>query len=542
MSDKKQSQAKYIFVLGGVISSIGKGITSASLGSLIEGRGIKINIIKCDPYLNVDPGTMSPHQHGEVYVTEDGGETDLDLGHYERFTHISLNKGNSITFGQVLETILQKERGGGFEGKTVQFIPHITDEIKNCIYKMEKKTSEVVIVEIGGTVGDMESQSFCEAIRQMRNELGPDRSAIVYVTYVPYIPSARELKTKPTQTAVRKLQELGLDLDFLLCRSDHYIPDGIRKKISENCNVDLNHIISAEDSHFLHQVPLKLHKEKLDQLILKKLKVKPKRDASVEKWKKAVATLESSRREVKVAMVGKYHYLRDSYKSLHQALIESSIGLKVRLNVIDIDSDDIKSLARAKDLLSGCDAIVIPGGFGTRGLLGKVIMAEYARISQTPFLGICFGMQAAVISFARYVCKIKGATSREVSKSKADTILFDYIDEKKSKVLGGSMRLGSQSIQLTEGSQIQSIYKKKLIKERHRHRYVLSKKHQARLSKKGLVFSGVSQGYAEIIENPDHPWFIGVQYHPEFKSRMNRPHLLFSSLLKTALELKKKSR
>lgn len=535
----KKSQTRYIFVLGGVISSVGKGILSSSLGALVEQRGISIDILKCDPYLNMDPGTMSPYQHGEVYVTDDGTETDLDLGHYERFTKIHLSKKNSLTFGCVLERILQKERTGGFYGKTVQFIPHITDEIKNSIYALGTTNADVVIVEVGGTVGDMESQSFCEAIRQMRQELGPERSAVIYMTYVPYIPAAYELKTKPTQNAVRKLQELGIDLDFLLCRSDRHVPHRVREKVAKNCNVDLDCIISLEDCKHLYEIPLKLSKDKLDTLVMKKLQLSSKRKPSMSAWKKALDSLESTQGTVNVALVGKYHLLKDSYKSIYQALLEASIAHKVKLNIVEVDSDSIKSLSKAEKMLENCDAILIPGGFGTRGLEGKILAVEYARQNNVPFFGICFGMQAAVLSLARNVCKIKKANSAEAAPRQKSNIIFDFIDRVKSKTRGGTMRLGLQDVSFVKGSKIQKIYKKTQVKERHRHRYFFQKQFEKKMSQKGIVFAGHSGGFVETVELSDHPWFVGVQYHPEFQSRMNSPHPLFVSFLEFGIKFSK---
>lgn len=542
--NKKTLQQKFIFVTGGVVSSIGKGLTAASLGSLLEARGFQVTIMKFDPYLNVDPGTMSPFQHGEVYVTDDGAETDLDLGHYERFTHAVMSKSNSVSAGQIYDSVISRERKGDYLGGTVQVIPHITDEIKNRIFE-GAQGSEIAIVEIGGTVGDIEGQPFFEAIRQVRMELGSHDSALIHVTYVPYIAVAGELKSKPTQHSVQKLREIGLQADFLVCRSEKVIDENLKSKLSLFCSVKKEHVIAAQDSSFIYEVPLVLHDEKLDDLVIERLGLKEKntrKKLDIKDWKKIVKILKSPLQTVKVGVVGKYVDLKESYKSLHEALVHGGVYNKARVEVIYVDSEKLNE-KNISEKLKSIHAILVPGGFGTRGVEGKLLAIRYARENKIPYFGICFGMQLAAIEFARNVCGLKDATSREfVGESKrGGSIVIDSMVEQRGEVnKGGTMRLGAYACQLKTNSRAQQIYKAKQIFERHRHRFEFNNKYRDLFAKNGLVFSGLNKerDLVEIIELPNHPWFIGVQFHPEFKSKPLAPHPLFSQFIKAALKTK----
>lgn len=520
---------KYIFITGGVASSVGKGLTTASLASLLEARGHKISIIKFDPYINVDPGTMNPFQHGEVYVTEDGAETDLDLGHYERFTNCTMSYQNSVSTGQIYETVIQNERQGKYLGGTVQVIPHITDEIKGRIFKVSKG-KEVTLVEIGGTVGDIEGLPFLETLRQIRNSVDTTNSVIVHVTLVPKIDVAGEIKTKPTQHSVRELRSLGLQPDFLVCRSKDEINSTAKEKISLQCSVGIDKIVSSPDVESIYALPIFLHKEALDTNIVKKLKLKSKKP-SISKWNNVISDLKKAKREVRIAFVGKYIDLKESYKSLHEAIIHSGIKNIVRIEIKYIDSDKFKERS-----LKNIDAIIIPGGFGNRGVEGKIAAARYARENKIPFLGICYGMQLCIIEFARNVCKIKSATSSEFSKT-GKHIIHTMKDQKGEINKGGTMRLGSYTCHLTNNTLAKKLYKKTKIKERHRHRYEVNNAYISSLKKHGLIISGINKekNLIEIVELKDHPWFIGVQFHPEFKSKPFLPHPLFSGLIKAAM-------
>ncbi|MBC7370898.1 MAG: CTP synthase [Bdellovibrionaceae bacterium] len=530
-------QQKFIFVTGGVVSSIGKGLTAASLGSLLESRGVRVTIMKFDPYLNVDPGTMSPFQHGEVYVTDDGAETDLDLGHYERFTSAVMSRSNSVSTGQVYDTVLSRERRGDYLGGTVQVIPHITDEIKARAFEAAQG-SEVIIVEIGGTVGDIESQPFLEAIRQLRSEVGPDNSVLVHVTYVPYIAAAGELKSKPTQHSVKELREIGLQPDFLVCRSERPLDDGIKRKIGLFCSVQPEHVIAAQDSRFIYEVPLALHKEGLDQLIVDKLKLSSTR-MDLTGWKKIVKVLQNPKREVTIGVVGKYVDLKESYKSLNEAIVHAGIANNSKVNIVYVDSEKITDKNVAQHL-GDVDGILVPGGFGARGVEGKISAIKFARERQVPFFGICFGMQLASIEFARNVCGIQDATSHEFfTDNKTRNYVIDTMVEQRGTVnKGGTMRLGSFSCALTRGSRTFDVYKSALIHERHRHRYEYNNKYRALFEKNGMNAVGIckERNLVEIVELVDHPWFIGVQFHPEFKSKPLAPHPLFVQFVKAALK------
>lgn len=539
-STNKTMQQKFIFVTGGVVSSIGKGLTAASLGALLESRGVKVNIMKCDPYLNVDPGTMSPFQHGEVYVTEDGAETDLDLGHYERFTSAVMYRSNSVSAGQVYDTVISRERKGDYLGGTVQVIPHITDEIKNRIYD-RAQGSEVIIVEIGGTVGDIEGQPFLEAIRQMRNEVGPNNSALVHVTYVPYIAAAGELKSKPTQHSVKELREIGLQADFLICRSERALDESLKKKIALFCSVPANRVIAAQDSSTIYEVPLALHKEDLDGKLAEFLNLKTMKP-QLRGWQNTVKILKTSDEKIRIGVVGKYVDLKESYKSLHESIVHGGLAHNSKVEIVYVDSEKLndRSIAQA---LSDVNGILVPGGFGSRGVEGKIAAIRYAREKQIPFFGICFGMQLAAIEFARNVCGIKDATSREFAENKTrGNYVIDYMQEQRGiEKLGGTMRLGSYNCSLTKGSRAFSVYKSPTIQERHRHRYEFNNRYRDLFDKHGMLASGVNKerDLVEIIELPDHPWFIGVQFHPEFKSKPLAPHPLFAQFLKAALNRKK---
>ncbi len=540
---RKSSEApKFIFVTGGVVSSIGKGLTAASLGTLLEARGFKVTLMKCDPYINVDPGTMSPFQHGEVYVTEDGAETDLDLGHYERFTQVLVNHSNSITTGQIYESVISRERRGGYLGGTVQVIPHITDEIKQCIHHVVGD-ADVIIVEIGGTVGDIEGLPFIEAIRQMRVDVGLQNSIFVHVTYLPYISSAGELKSKPTQHSVKELREVGIQPDFLICRSEKLIHKNIKSKISLFCSVCPEHVIAAVDSETIYEVPLAFHDEELDKKVCCRLGLEL-RVPNLLGWKDMVLRLKSPLREISIGIVGKYVDLKESYKSLHEAMDHGGIANHSRVQFVYIDSSYLTD-ENVKKFLSHLDGVLVPGGFGTRGTKGKLAAIRYVRENKIPFLGICLGMQLASIEFARNVCGIQDATSREfldVEDLQGNThqdFVIDFMEEQKSMdKMGGTMRLGAYSCHLTEGSHVLKIYGYSPIRERHRHRYEFNNKFKSLFESHGMTLSGIcrERELVEVIEIKNHPWFIGVQFHPEFKSKPMEPHPLFASFVQAALE------
>jgi len=533
--------ARYIFVTGGVVSSLGKGLTSASLASLLQLRGYKVKIRKLDPYLNVDPGTMNPFEHGEVFVTDDGAETDLDLGHYERFTDRPATKEDNITTGQIYKDIIEKERRGEYLGSTVQIIPHVTNNIKKFIsYKASKE--DFVICEIGGTVGDIESLPFLEAIRQFSNEEGKNKSLFIHLTLVPYIKASEELKTKPTQHSVKELRSIGIQPDIIICRSEKNIPKEEKRKISLFCNVEQENVIQSIDVKSIYEVPIKYSEEKLDKKILNLFGLKEKNKANLKIWKDIVAKINLKRKKVSIAIVGKYVDLKDAYKSLDEALIHGSLSNNVDLNTQWVDSTKINKKNVSK-FLKEYSAILIPGGFGARGTEGKIEAIAYARKYKVPFFGICFGMQMAIIESARNILGIKKATSSEFGKNGIHVVglMHEWIKGKdvqkgSEKNLGGTMRLGSFKTKLKKNSLISKIYKSNSINERHRHRYEVNKNLKSKLEKKGLIFSGISPdgSLPETIEFENHPWFIGVQFHPEFKSRPFAPHPLFSSFIKAA--------
>lgn len=533
-------KTKFVFVTGGVISSIGKGVLASSLGALLEARGFKVSLQKMDPYLNVDSGTMSPFQHGEVFVTHDGAETDLDLGHYERFTSVPLSRKSNFTTGQVYFSVIQKERKGDYLGGTIQVVPHITDAIKERIFSYAQEV-DIAIVEVGGTVGDIESLPFLEAIRQIRYELGSDQVVYAHTTYVPYIETAGEIKTKPTQHSVGDLRKIGIHPDLLFCRSHEPLPQEICDKIASSCSLRREEVISVPDMDCIYQIPLHLHSQNLDTLILSKFHLSSPKEPSLQDWERVVhAFRHPTQGEVLIAIVGKYVDIKESYKSLSEALTHAGMALEVRVNVKYVDSEEIENQS-AEKLLSEVQAILIPGGFGKRGTEGKIQAISYARHQGIPFFGICLGMQLTVIEYARHVVGLTQATSREFSEE--GDFIVDLMESQKDVVKGGTMRLGSYECQLKEGSQASQIYGKLSISERHRHRYEFNNAYRQSLESKGLVFSGICPFHhlVELVELPSHPWFIACQFHPEFQSKPLAPHPLFQSFLQAAKKLKKET-
>ena len=533
--------ARYVFVTGGVVSSLGKGLSSASLASLLQLRGYKVRIRKLDPYLNVDPGTMNPFQHGEVFVTDDGAETDLDIGHYERFTGISATQSDNITTGGIYSDIIKKERKGDYLGGTVQVVPHVTDRIKKFI-SHDIKNEDFVICEIGGTVGDIESLPFLEAIRQFSNDIGKRNSLFIHLTLVPYLKASGELKTKPTQHSVKELRSLGIQPDIIICRSERELPKEERKKISLFCNVQIENVIETIDVKTIYEAPISFHKEKLDERVLSYFNIKNKKTPDLSKWKSITSKVLNPRKDVSIGIIGKYVNLKDAYKSLDEALIHGGISNNLRVNLKRIDSENLKA-ENIKPLLKEVSGVLIPGGFGKRGSEGKIAAIKYARLNNIPFFGICFGMQMAVIEAARNLLNIKNASTSEFGNN--CTPVVGLIEEWKKgkkrikgseKNLGGTMRLGLYDAVLKKNSLISKIYSDKKIKERHRHRYEVNIKYKEDFEKKGLIFSALSPDgmLPEIIELKNHPWFVGVQFHPEFKSRPFTPHPLFSSFIKAA--------
>ncbi len=534
---------KYIFVTGGVVSSLGKGLAASSIGQLLEARGMKVQMMKLDPYINVDPGTMSPFQHGEVFVTDDGAETDLDLGHYERFTNAHLTKANNWTSGRIYLSVIEKERRGDYLGKTIQVIPHITDEIKDAVKAVAiKDNPDVLIVEIGGTVGDIESFPFMEAIRQIGNEVGRNNAIFVHVTLVPYIAAAGELKTKPTQHSVKELREIGIAADILLCRSERPLSLDLRKKIALFCNVQENAVISALDVKTIYEVPLAFHEQGLDELIIDNLHLREQfPNADLRDWRELVSTIkEPSDGAVRIAIVGKYVELEDSYKSLREALTHAGVANNLRVNVDWLESENLMKDDYETDL-QDYDAILVPGGFGKRGIAGMIRAIKYARKSGTPYFGICLGMQTACIEFARNVCGLRDADSTEFSSDTPFPIIFKLRDLVGVEEYGGTMRLGAWACHLRENTLVKEIYRgAKEISERHRHRYEFNPEFRAVLEKEGFVFSGISPDgkFVEMIELPreTHPFFVGCQFHPEYKSKPLNAHPLFVSFVKAAFE------
>jgi len=540
---KEITMAKYIFVTGGVVSSLGKGLAASSIGCLLEARGLRVTLIKLDPYINVDPGTMSPFQHGEVFVTDDGAETDLDLGHYERFTHAHLSQANNWTTGRIYLSVIEKERRGDYLGKTIQVIPHVTNEIKEAVRSVTADDeADVVIAEIGGTVGDIESLPFLEAIRQMGNEEGRENALFIHATLVPYIAAAGELKTKPTQHSVRELREIGIAPDILLCRSDRPISHDLRSKIALFCNVKESAVITAQDVDTIYDVPLALHDQGLDELIVSTLQLGDLAEQSeLSSWRKLVSTIrEPSAGETSIAIVGKYVELEDSYKSLREALTHGGVANNLRVNVRWIESEELMG-ENYESRLRDFDAILVPGGFGKRGVEGMIRAISYARRTRTPYFGICLGMQTACIEFARNACDLKDADSTEFNVETPYPIIFKLRDLVDVEQLGGTMRLGAWPCLLTEGSLAREIYGgAEEISERHRHRYEFNPAFRETLERGGLIFSGASHDrkFIEIVElsRDDHPWFLGCQFHPEFKSKPLAPHPLFASFVRAAFQ------
>ncbi len=539
---------KYIFITGGVVSSLGKGITSASLGFLLMSYGLKISIVKIDPYINIDPGTMNPYQHGEVYVLDDGAETDLDLGHYERFTSLTLSKKNNFTTGQVYYSVIRRERRGDYLGKTVQVIPHITDEIKRRI-KEAGKDKDVLIVEIGGTIGDIEGLPFLEAIRQMRYDAGRENCLYIHLTLVPYIKVAGELKTKPTQHSVKELQSIGISPDIIVCRSERRLTKEAKEKIAMFCNVEKEAVINAVDVDTVYEIPLKFRKEKLDDLVIKKLSIAPEKEPDFTEWEKMVESIKKPKGIVRIAFVGKYVGLKESYKSLVESFVHAGASLNLKVDLKWIEAEDLENDG-FEELLKGVDGILVPGGFGSRGIEGKVRAIQYAREHKVPFLGICLGMQAAVVEFARNVAKLKGAHSEEFDKSSPHKVIHlakkwekdgQIIERDETSDKGGTMRLGAYPCVIKPSTLAYEIYKKKKISERHRHRYEFNNEYRDMFEKLGLVVSGESpdREFVEIVELKDHPFFIAVQFHPEFKSRPLSPHPVIKMFVEKSYESKR---
>ena len=527
---------RYIFVTGGVVSSLGKGLAAASIGALLEARGLKVTLQKLDPYINVDPGTMSPFQHGEVFVTDDGAETDLDLGHYERFTHAELSQANNWTTGRIYLAVINKERRGDYLGKTIQVIPHITNEIKDAIRAVADST-DVVIVEVGGTVGDIESLPFLESIRQLGNEVGRENALFIHLTLVPFIAASGELKSKPTQHSVRELREIGIQPDILLCRCDRSLPKDMKEKIALFCNVREEEVITAQDVGTIYEVPLMFARQGLDDMIVKKLGLQAA-ERDLRRWSELVETVKKPDATVTIGIVGKYVELEDSYKSLHEALVHGGVANRLRVQVRWVESEDLMDDTNWEERLRDFDAILVPGGFGKRGISGMLRAINYARRELTPYFGICLGMQCATIEFARNVCGLEGADSTEFDDDTPHPVIFKLRDLIGVEAMGGTMRLGAYPCRLQPGSLAETVYGASDISERHRHRYEFNPRYEDQLGGHGLVFSGKSPDgkFIEIVELPDHPWFLGCQFHPEFKSKPLDPHPLFVSFVQAAYQ------
>ncbi|NWG27716.1 MAG: CTP synthase [Ignavibacteriaceae bacterium] len=532
----RSKRVKFIFITGGVVSSLGKGITASSLGLLLKQRGFSVTIQKFDPYINVDPGTMSPFQHGEVYVTDDGAETDLDLGHYERFLDVNMTRANNTTTGQIYNEVITKERRGDYLGATVQVIPHITDEIKRKLVRLsELDEYEIIITEIGGTVGDIESLPFIEAMRQHMLEFGRANSMVIHVTLVPYIASAGEVKTKPTQHSVKNLLELGIQPDVLICRSEKKLPREIREKIALFCNVDSRAVMSAYDVQSIYEVPLVLYKEKLDTLVTSRLHL-PERKIKLDEWEDFIDRIKNPTREVEIAVCGKYITHLDAYKSIMEAFIHAGAANQVKVKIKPVNAEDCE-IEKPEELLNGVSGILVPGGFGERGIEGKIKAIQYARENNIPFLGICLGLQCAVVEFARNVCGMKNANSSEFRKTKYNVI--DLMPGQKDiKEMGATMRLGAYPCVIQDKTKSYEAYKTNYISERHRHRYEVNNKFRRKLIEKGLILSGLSpdKELVEMIELEDHPWFVACQFHPELKSRATNAHPLFREFVRAAID------
>ena len=531
---------KYVFVTGGVVSGLGKGITAASLGRLLKARGYQVTMQKFDPYINIDPGTMNPIQHGEVFVTDDGTETDLDLGHYERFIDESLDKNSNVTTGKVYWSVLQKERHGDFGGGTVQVIPHITNEIKGRFYKAKSPADDrIAIIEVGGTVGDIESQPFLEAIRQFQHDVGHDNAVLIHVTLIPYLKASEELKTKPTQASVKELQGMGIQPDVLVCRSEHELTDEIKAKIALFCNVPVSHVLQNLDVEYLYEAPLAMEKEKLADVVLESLRLE-NRKPDLTEWKQMVSDLRNPESEVNIAMVGKYTQLHDAYLSVVEALKHGGISCKAKVDITWVDSEELNE-KNLDQVLHKVDGILVPGGFGNRGTEGMILAAQYARVHKIPYLGICLGMQMAIVEFARHVLGYEDANSIELNPSTKHPVIALMPDQESVEDLGGTLRLGSYPCVLAENSKAKELFGTKEIQERHRHRYEVTNAFREELAAKGMTIAGTSpDGHiVEMIEVREHPFFEGTQGHPEFKSRPNHAHPLFRGFVKAAVDYMK---
>jgi CTP synthase len=526
---------KFVFITGGVVSSLGKGVAAASVGAILESRGFSVTLMKLDPYVNVDPGTMSPYQHGEVFVTDDGAEADLDLGHYERFTSASTSKRHNFTTGKIYEAVINKERRGDYLGKTVQVIPHVTDEIKNGMLNLAD-TADVVIVEIGGTIGDIESLPFLEAIRQLRLELGKTNACNIHLTLVPYIATADELKTKPTQHSVRELRAIGISADILLCRCDRALPEALKRKIALFCNVEAESVIAARDVQTIYEVPLSFCREGLDEILLNTLNL-PHYPRDISRWEDLVSRIKSPKRHVRIGIVGKYTELPDAYKSLNEALLHGGIANNSKVELVYISAEEIEEGNWPREVFD-VDGLLVPIGFGQRGTEGKISAIRYAREHDVPFFGICLGMQCLVIEYARNVCGLDEATSAEFNSDSPHAVIYKLRDLLGVEEMGGTMRLGAYPCKLIPGTLAHQVYAQDEISERHRHRYEVNQKYLPHLKKSGLVVAGMSPDgkFVEMVELPDHPWFLGCQFHPEYKSKPTDPHPLFVSYIKAALD------
>lgn len=536
------SPTKYIFITGGVTSSLGKGIIAASLGKLLQARGFTVTIQKFDPYLNIDPGTLNPYEHGECYVTDDGAETDLDLGHYERFLNTPTSQSNNITTGRIYNNVITKERKGEFLGKTVQVIPHITDEIKSNFYKLgEDGKYDVVITEIGGCVGDIESLPFIEAVRQARWDLGPNNFLVIHLTLIPYLKAAKELKTKPTQHSVKQLLEAGIQPDILVCRTEHHLPSDVKKKLALFCNVQLNSVIEAMDADTIYDVPLLMKKEKLDERVMSKLKLSSKQNTDLENWKDFLGKLKNPTQEVNIGLIGKYVSLPDSYKSIIEAFTHAGASIECHVNLKLISSEEI-NMDNFEAKLKNLDGILVAPGFGERGFQGKLETVRYAREKQIPFFGICLGMQVAVIEYARNVLGLDDANSTEMDPQTKNPVIALMEEQKRIDQMGGTMRLGAYTCELKKGSKSYSAYGKVKIQERHRHRYEFNNSYLEQMEEAGMKATGKNPetGLVEVIEIKNHPWFVGVQFHPEYKSTVLNPQPLFVKFIQAAIDHKVK--
>ena len=535
---KKTRETKYIFVVGGVMSGLGKGIAASSIGYLLKQADVRVTILKLDPYLNVDPGTMNPYQHGEVFVLDDGSETDLDLGHYERFIDVDMTKNNNATAGQIYSTVLDRERKGEYLGDTVQVIPHITDEIKNRIKTLNSPTKkyDVVIVEVGGTVGDIESLPFMEAIRQLSLEVGYSNHMIVHVTLLPFVKASGEVKSKPTQHSVMKLREIGLAPDMILCRSEHSIEQSVRDKIALFCNVRSDHVIEGRDVPSIYEVPLAMHEQNAGHLINERLKIE--KTPSLNDLRSFIHNYKNPKSEITIAMCGKYTELIDSYKSVMEAFVHAGVENNSRVNIKWVQTEKIKGKKSAESAFSDVHGILLLPGFGSRGSEGKILSSKFARENKVPFLGICLGMQCAVIDFARNVCGLDGANSTEFNKKTRYPVIDLMESQKAIKIKGGTMRLGAYDCELQVGTKVFAAYRKKNISERHRHRYEVNNRYRKKLENNGLIFSGLNMelGVIETVEIQDHPWFVAGQFHPELKSRVNKAHPLFREFIKASVK------